>query len=1346
MPGVNWSAFAALPGAADLNFEMLCRALVRRHYAAFGEFIALANQPGVEFHLKLHSACSLGEAGRWYGWQCRWYDLPSGRAIGTTRRRKIEEALSTSVTLLPGLTDWVLWTRHPLTEGDQEWFRGQQSHMRLHLWTAAEVEEHLSGPAAILRSTYFGELVLTPQALDELHVASVAPIRRRWQPEVHQVLDAERVLRCALGSASAWSELRILATRLDSDVSSLTAELAAVREPLRQKALTLANDARTTSDLLRQTYAALQNGSYESLKSELPNPVRVDPAWGTVLRWLRATRQPAALTATNLLADVRGSRDVLDDLSADLHSTLIAILADAGCGKTELAAQLTAADDERPSGVLLHGRDLHAGGNLDDLARRVVINGFPVPSFEALLAAVDAAGERAGRRLPIVVDGLNEAEDPRDWKAPLASAEAMLDRFPHVLLVCTLRSPFASEALPENLETLEISGFEQYTHEAIQRYFQYYRIDPSDADLPLWLLRHPLTLRLFCEVTNPDRKEMVGVEAMPMSLSALFDRYLEQVAERVSQLAPRTRRYYTADVHAALSEIGAALWSEHARSLELSSIRRRLGDEARPWNESIVRALEHDGVIFREPGERPGSGRISILYDALAGHIVADSLIGLHAGQGFATWLNEAENIRQLTGELSELHPLATDVFRALAGLLPRRMYGQQLWALLDAEPRKEAIRQAALLEGRFLDQSTVSELGSLAVETPTGPGDLFDRLWITRAARSHPLDAEFLDSILRPLAIPERDLRWTEWVRRRQKEIIDDLQSLEHRWRAEEILRPGDLLRARWLIWTLTSTVRRLRDHATRSLYWLGCADAQALFALTTDSLSINDSYVPERLLAACYGISMSLWADPRGESLRMALPSFANVLIAQMFVPGAPWPTRHALMRDYALGVISVARLINPDCVPDDKRAFLTPPFHHIPSPFPPVDVIEDSELESAKEAIRMDFGNYTIGGLVSGRHNYDFRHAEYANVLRQIKHRILALGYSPDRFSAIDGRMGEDEWRTGYRSESKTDRYGKKYSWIAFFEMYGLRQDQGSLPEWRDRPSDADIDPSFPERARTWQPPLPDLFAFAPSEPRDWLVDGPTPDYAHLLSPDEVDGEQGPWVMLEGFVEQVAAKDDRQIFTFLRGLLVDEDRLPELLREFESIEYPGNMALPEPYGDHYTYAGEIPWSARFGAALRTRNGRAKRDRREAFHHHDGTRWVAGIPVEVPAFDFSWESYHSSLNQVSGTSVPAPAICERLNLTNRRGEWDLYDRRGRVASLYREFNRDQGVHRSHLLYLRADLMAKYLARTHQKLVWLCWGEREFHHRVQLAVVEGLRDVYSEHKEIHRQAVICTL
>src|ERR1035441_8097092 len=169
MPAVNWDAFGRLPGSAQHNFEQLCRVLVRTHYGRFGQFAALANQPGVEFHLRLHTTCALGDPPRWFGWQCRWYDaVPSGKPIGTVRRKQIEKALRITEAVLPELTDWVLWTRYPLTKGDQQWFYGLNTRMRLALWTGVDAESHLSGEAEVFRTTYFGELVLTPSSLATL--------------------------------------------------------------------------------------------------------------------------------------------------------------------------------------------------------------------------------------------------------------------------------------------------------------------------------------------------------------------------------------------------------------------------------------------------------------------------------------------------------------------------------------------------------------------------------------------------------------------------------------------------------------------------------------------------------------------------------------------------------------------------------------------------------------------------------------------------------------------------------------------------------------------------------------------------------------------------------------------------------------------------------------------------------------------------------------------------------------------------------------------------------------------------------------------------------------------------
>ena len=251
--------------------------------------------------------------------------------------------------------------------------------------------------------------------------------------------------------------------------------------------------------------------------------------------------------------------------------------------------------------------------------------------------------------------------------------------------------------------------------------------------------------------------------------------------------------------------------------------------------------------------------------------------------------------------------------------------------------------------------------------------------------------------------------------------------------------------------------------------------------------------------------------------------------------------------------------------------------------------------------------------------------------------------------------------------------------------------------------------------------------------------WLTKGPRPRYENLLHLEEVNSQSGPWILLDGFIQQRDRDDGRQVFTFLRSLLVKPNQVTKIFTTFDALEYPGNMAIPEPLRDYYTYAGEIPWSSRFGSALRNSNGRAKRNTAKAFSIHNGKRWLPGIPVEVPVHEFIWESYHSPLNQVSNISFPAPALCERLHLSNRQGESDLYDRAGRLSTVYRNFKADNDTLSSRLLFLRADLMANYLEKTGQNLIWLVWGERGFDYRTLTMLKKKFKDLFSGYGHIHR-------
>lgn len=1302
MVSVNWDAFTRLPGAATYNFEMLCRHLIHRHYAAYGDFKATANQAGIEFHLQLDRPCALGQAGRWFGWQCRWYELQPGRAIGTTRRAKIEEAIKTSLQALPGLTDWILWTRHPLTAGDQKWFYDLQSiagSMRLTLWTSANVEEHLAGPGELYRATYFGDLVLTPEDLEELHERSVAPVRFRWLPEAHQPIDAERALQQMLGGSRAQAQLDVAGYELELTRAELLRRLPADVPPdLHEPTGAFAAFLGSVHERVRAVKDSLAQADWKTLEELFGSSPRLLPEHHALLRRLRNVRSPLAPPATNALDDLRNTLALLKTLNEQLSVRMVAVIADAGNGKTHLSAQITRAGTDQPAGIFLQGRQLAVRHTLDDLARTISINGRPCPNTESLLAALDAAGERAKRRLPLVIDGLNESEDPRQWRNLLSSVSTLLARYPHVLLVCTLRKAFTEECLPPGTHQLVIEGFNTDRADAIERYFTWYRIDGTDADLPETLLDNPLGLRLFCEVTNPDRADVVGIEAMPGSLAAVFDRYLEQVADRVAELAPATFRIYQTDVRAAFGKIGHALWEHKANGFGFGRL-RELIDADQQWDHSLVRMLEQEGILLRAPFPgRTGEDALFISFDALAGHLIADALIAERERQAAEQWLSTPETTNAFAGDRDHRHPLAEDIFTALAGLLPRRRE-QQLWRLVEDGLRERALLLSTTLEPSYLDGPTVEALVALTRQEGAHQAQLFKSLQLVRGAPAHPLNADFLDRVLREMSVAGRDRTWTEWARGRWRDLARDLRELEQRWTGKGPLSDRrDALRARWSMWLLTSTVRDLRDQATRTLYAFGRRSPGDLFNLAIDALDINDSYVSQRVMAAAYGVVTAHQLPD--EDFSAALRSFLTALDTTLIGVEAARPTSDWLIRLYVQGTAHFAAAYYPDALPQGRSGTGELPFGACPPPDP--IAADDQRDEEVSHALRMDFENYTVGRLIDDRTRYDQNHPRYQQVLAEIKGSIWALGWRTSTFGDIDGAIAHQSYPRRELS-GNAERYGKKYSWIGFYAAAGRLQDRGELQPASERLSDLGIDPTFPRPLPPLPFTIPDWASSTPAGLEDWVTSGEVVVPPELLQPQELDGHPGPWIAVAGHLETDTQAPGRRVWGMLNALLVDSSQADTVVSAFNSADYPGRNWIPEPPRDYYTFAGEIPWHPTFAHI---------HEEDDPYDPYRGTLRLGDgvtVPAEVLAHHYTWESYHSVLNSVDGAIVPSKEISRALDLRARAQEFHQAECSGVTTSMsYGPPPRMQG----HLLYIRQEALQRYAKGRTLVLLW--WGERQ--------------------------------
>ncbi|MFL1906144.1 hypothetical protein ACJWDR_44820 [Streptomyces tauricus] len=428
--------------------------------------------------------------------------------------------------------------------------------------------------------------------------------------------------------------------------------------------------------------------------------------------------------------------------------------------------------------------------------------------------------------------------------------------------------------------------------------------------------------------------------------------------------------------------------------------------------------------------------------------------------------------------------------------------------------------------------------------------------------------------------------------------------------------------------MWTLTSTHRDLRDAATAALYWYGRHDIRGLFTLTLEAITVNDAYVGERMVAACYGAATA--HQPHTPDLEAALPVYLTGLLNTFTGHQATHPTFHALTRYYVSSTFDLAHRYYPATVPAAAE---------LPLAFTPAPAITplpegDPRREDVHSTMGMDFGNYTLGRLFQGRRNYDDSHPGHQEATALVLGVVHALGWRPDPFDEVERRITSATSRQSHTSSSRIDRYGKKYGWIGLHTMAGMLADRGQPPE----ELEVDIDPTFPQPP----PPVPvPLDTWTPRTPEDdleWLRHGIVNVPDDLLAPARLDADEGPWLLVHAEIDTEDITTGRDTFGLFNTVLVDQENLAQLLEELDALTHPGRDMIDLP-AQYYLFAGEIPWHTRFAAP---EPGLTTEDLYSDTLRHGRPE----LRFERLAHHFTWEPHRSSQNQATAY---IPSGCSR-------------------------------------------------------------------------------------------------
>lgn len=1042
---------------------------------------------------------------------------------------------------------------------------------------------------------WFAADVLTPEWQSRRLEEAIDKAGRRYTPRLHVEVDTVRALD-AVGRTAVYAErwkraladlresrrwswrppkgfvevftdpLQVCAAALDTADAALTSLIAAAGTtdalPPVMEELRAADHTLTTIDELLHEHT-LRDRRYF-----------VDDA-GSLYRSVQQ-----ASTALH-----RGEQIAASDATRAASLKRLLLTGRAGVGKTHLLCDVASRRlaQGQPT-VLLLGQDFDGRSLLPQIAELAQLGS----TLDDLMGALAAAAEAAGCLGLLMIDAINESERPERWRDDVRALMTAAARFSQVGVVLSCRTEFVESVFGDaDWPSVGHVGFAEATDVAVRRFTEEYGLEPPTFPVLSPDFSNPLFLKLTCEALAT-----LGAHRFPFGaagLETICDAFLEAVNKRLADPARCDYDEHDDPVRRVVRELAALDGFVFDRS-QVQAITDVVLPR-RSYSKSLLRGLITEGVLIEL-----SDGRLAFGYQRLGDVARAVTLAE-----------NSPENVRQWLRALEGAWWQQRGVLGALAVVLPER-HGVELVDLAADEDGHvdadvvDAFLESLLLRAPAAVPARATELLLRMFEQSYRREEIYDHLVRIALVPGHRLNAEWLHGHLGTLTVADRDASWSRWlIGATEDEYETAVTRLFHwAWPAELGTRgevPHNVAELATLLfsWLFTSTDRRVRDRATKALVSVA-ERAPAAFARTLPRFAdVNDPYVLERLAAAACGVALrAVSADDA-----LALADGVRALVAD------GWPL-HLMTRDYLRRVLVVARGFGLEGAVGD------PPYGaDWPVTARSVDEIEalaggpDYLYGSIWHSLTGlgDFGRYVLQSALGDVASDDPKRLQQL-AERAVFDRTLELGWTPERFRELDrGRSGRDE---------PVERFGKKYQWIAFYEVLGRLADQYQVRrEWsEDEPRSylypeqlvwRDIDPTVLVRKPELASMAPQWFS--PVEPQfpagvthDYPADlGGVPDPLDLICVTDEGGAS--WLTLATFLNweqplpvevQALHPPRRSVWMHIRSYLVPVGQVAGLRSWAVGQDWYGRW-MPEHGEAHNALLGAHPddptWTAARG-----------------------------------------------------------------------------------------------------------------------------------------------------------------
>lgn len=732
-----------------------------------------------------------------------------------------------------------------------------------------------------------------------------------------------------------------------------------------------------------------------------------------------------------------------------LNTPVMLIYGEAGTGKSHLLADVCMRTvREGGQAILILGDYFINSVNPKEQIRQLLQSSL---NYSVILEVLNAIGQSIGERIIFAIDALNEGTGNLIWPKFLRGIISEFKRYPWIAVALSVRSDNMDEVVPiecrQEMVLIQHTGFEDCVDEACDNFFEYYGIN---FNMPILSEEfcNALYLKLFCETFEKE----INITYLP-GLTDVFNGYLSHVNKKLSGAERFQYEESINLVEICVQKIASKMADEETYSLPYKEAFDEINDCVRNYctqnskeYKNFLDALIKENIL--KSGMRYGQKEkyVSFSYERMGDYfILFYRLSQKKEGETFEEFFQNASYFNSIFDKNSFGK---SNVVNMLSILLPE-IYETELLYCSKERYVSETVIQGFLKsliwrKNRNIDERIVEWLKRESRKNINIRLLLIDEILPLCALPDTPLNSLFIhENLLENESNDKRDTWWTSHINESYENSNPQIYRRLINWslkthNSQKLSSESRKLLGIILAWFCTSNSRELRDNASKALVCVYRETPDEILILLNMFKQVNDLYVIERLYAAMYGVVVYC-ID------KTTIKKISDYVLENVFKKAEVFP--HILIRDYALGIVRYALKYNIYSKETMIKALISAPYKSkFPDRFPSQNTIDKLEekyktkngFEYVLRSMDVgagygDFGRYILKNALNRFEGID----DIEKIKRWIIKRTLQLGFNPEiHDSSLPGYFG--------RRGGRTERIGKKYQWIALYEMLALIQD--------------------------------------------------------------------------------------------------------------------------------------------------------------------------------------------------------------------------------------------------------------------------------------------------------------